>query len=311
MQTSASLKGVGTVLWACLVLALNPQDGTLLEHLVQTVQRRLAAHDFTSKDHMQSMGTIMGSFVFLRLHIEPPLAELIITRVYQGLLLGAGEIAGLHLVLWACASLGYLPAPHMLHCFKDSYAASKKHSAANLVQCDSSVVRSLAVLGVLDMDYFKMVILRCPPQLLRDADAQQLHQALQALQPSDKSTAAYAEWSQVRSFCCAQLCCNPTSCTSCLCKDTEVRDIHTTYEAMSAQQHVLATTMHVINTVSFCSMTNKSNIANIQCEAYHRRFWTASAVTCRLRIMCDWSGPCQSCLQPGLRVKCTSSMSSS
>ncbi|KAL0050056.1 hypothetical protein WJX82_003636 [Trebouxia sp. C0006] len=62
----------------------------------------------------------------------------------------------------------------MLHCFKDSYAASKNHSAANLVQCDSSAVWSLAVLGVLDMEFFKM-----------------------ALQPSDKSTPAYAEWSQV------------------------------------------------------------------------------------------------------------------
>ena len=175
MQTSASLKGVGTVLWACSVLGLNPQDGTLLEHLMQTVQQRLASHDVTSKEHMPSIGTIMGSFVFLRLHIEPPLAELMITRVYEGLLLGAGEITGLRLVLWACASLGYLPAPHMLHCFKDSYAASKNHSAANLVQCDSSAVWSLAVLGVLDMEFFKMVILRCPRQLLRDADAQQLH----------------------------------------------------------------------------------------------------------------------------------------
>ncbi len=263
-QTSASLQGVSTVLWAFSILGLNPQDGTLLEHLVQTVQQCLTAHGFTSKDHMQSMCTIMGSFVFMRLHVERPLAELIITRFYQGLLLGAGELQGLRLVLWACASLGYLPAPHMLHCFKDSYAASKKHSDAFLVQCDSSVVWSLAVLGVLDMDFFKMVILRCPRQLLRNADAQQLHQALQALQPSDKSTPAYAEWSEVRLLCCAQLSHSWTSGTRCLCKDTEVRDIYTTYEAVSAQQHMRATTMHVIHTIWFCSMTNKSDIVYMQ-----------------------------------------------
>ncbi|DBA81044.1 TPA: hypothetical protein ACH3X2_007246 [Trebouxia sp. C0005] len=197
-QTSAILHGVDSVLWACSTLGLNPQDGTLLEHLAQMVQQHLTACDFTSKDHMRSLGTIMASFTFFRLHVEPPLAELIITRFHQGLLLGATpDPQSLRLVLWACASLGYLPAPHMLHCFKDSYAASQKHSDPFLVQCDSSVVWSLAVLGVLDMDFFKMVILRCRRRLLRAAHVQQLHQALYALQPLTKNTPAYKEWSEV------------------------------------------------------------------------------------------------------------------
>lgn len=216
-QTSAILHGVDSVLWACSTLGLNPQDGTLLEHLAQMVQQHLTACDFTSKDHMRSLGTIMASFTFFRLHVEPPLAELIITRFHQGLLLGATpDPQSLRLVLWACASLGYLPAPHMLHCFKDSYAASQKHSDPFLVQCDSSVVWSLAVLGVLDMDFFKMVILRCRRRLLRAAHVQQLHQALYALQPLTKNTPAYKEWSEVSLLCYAQLPCIWTSGTHCL-----------------------------------------------------------------------------------------------
>ncbi len=203
-QTSASLHGVDSVLYACSTLGLNPQDGSLLEHLAQRVQQHLTACEFSSKDHMRSLSTIMASFTSFGLHVDPPLAELIITRFYQGLLLGAGDPQSVRLVLWACASLGYLPAPYMLHCFKDSYAASKKHSDAFLVQCDSSVVWSLAVLGALDMDFFKMVILRCPRRLLRDAHVQQLHQALYALQPLVNSAPAYAEWSEVRLRRCAQ-----------------------------------------------------------------------------------------------------------
>ncbi len=203
-HTSATLHGVDSVLYGCSTLGLNPRDGLLLEHLAQIVQQQLTACEFSSKDHMRSLSTIMASFTFLGLHIEPPLAELIITRVYQGLLLRAGDPQSVRLVLWACASLGYLPAPHMLHCFKDNYAASKKHSDAFLVECDSSVVWSLAVLGALDMDFFKMVILRCQRRPLRDAHVQQLHQALYALQPLVNSAPAYAEWSEVRLRCCAQ-----------------------------------------------------------------------------------------------------------
>lgn len=196
-QASATLQGASNVLTACEALCLNPRDGLVLECLVQVMKRHLAAESFDSKYHMQSLSAIMGSFASLRLHIQPAFAELIVTEFYQGLLHGGADDAkGVSVILWACASLGYLPPPYMLECLKKSYATSKKPT---LLQCtDTTVLWSLAVLGMLDMEYFKIVILRRPRQLQQIADVQRMHQALHTLRPADKNSAAYAEWSEVR-----------------------------------------------------------------------------------------------------------------
>ncbi len=208
-QASATLQGASNVLTACEALRLNPQDGLVLEHLVQIMKRHLSAESFDSKDHMQSLSVIMGSFASLRLHIQPAFAELIVTEFYQGLLHGADEPKGVSTILWACASLGYLPPPYMLECLKKSYATSKKPT---LLQCESSTVLwSLAVLGMLDMDYFKMVILRCQRKLLQIADVMRMHQALHALRPLDKNSAAFTAWSEVRPH--SLLICSNTSWT--------------------------------------------------------------------------------------------------
>ncbi|DBA88400.1 TPA: hypothetical protein ACH3X2_004893 [Trebouxia sp. C0005] len=143
---------------------------------------------------MQSLSVMMFAFASLRLHIEPAVAELIITRFYQGVVQGEDQPQGLNNILWTCATLGYLPPPHMLQCFKESYATSKKPF---LLQHDSTVAWSLAVLGALDMEYFKTMLLRFPRRVLLHATVGQLYQALQALRPSDKSTPAYTEWFEV------------------------------------------------------------------------------------------------------------------
>ncbi|DBA73297.1 TPA: hypothetical protein ACH3X1_011353 [Trebouxia sp. C0004] len=193
-QTSATLQGLSSVLWACGVLGLNPGDGDFIEHAVHIIKKELAVDEFDSKEHMQSLSVMMFAFASLRLHIQPAVAELIISRFYQGVVQGADEPQGLNNILWTCATLGYLPPPHMLQCFKKSYAASKKPF---LIQHDSTVAWSLAVLGVLDMEYFKTMILRFPRRMLLNATVGQLYQALQALRPSDESTPAYTEWFEV------------------------------------------------------------------------------------------------------------------
>lgn len=194
-QASATLQGASNVLKACEVLCLNPRDGLVLELLVQVMKRHLSAESFESKYHMQHLSVIMGSFACLQLHIQPAFAQLIVTEFYQGLLHGADDPNGVSVMLWACASLGYLPPPYMLECLKKSYATSKK---PNLLKCnDSTVLWSLAVLGVLDMELFKMLILRRPRQLQQIADVQRMHQALHTLRPLDNMSAAYTEWSEV------------------------------------------------------------------------------------------------------------------
>ena len=208
-QASATLQGASNVLKACEVLCLNPRDGLVLELLVQVMKRHLSAESFESKYHMQHLSVIMGSFACVQLHIQPAFAQLIVTEFYQGLLHGADDPNGVSVMLWACASLGYLPRPYMLECLKKSYATSKK---PNLLQCnDSTVLWSLAVLGMLDMEVFKILILRRPRQLQQIAGVQRIHQALHALRPLDKISAAYTEWSEVRPH--SLLICSNTSWT--------------------------------------------------------------------------------------------------
>ena len=197
-QTSATLPGLSSVLWACGVLGLNPGNGDFIEHAVQIIKQEVAVDGFDSKEHMESLSVIMFAFASLRLHIQPAVAELIITRFYQGVVQGADEPQGLNNILWTCATLGYLPPPHILQCFKKSYNTSKKPF---LIQHDSTVAWSLAVLGVLDMEYFKTVILRFPRRVLLNATVFQLYQALQALRPLDESTPAYSEWLEVSRLC--------------------------------------------------------------------------------------------------------------
>ena len=196
-QQSATLQGLSSVLWACGVLGLNPGNGDFIEHAVQIIKQQLAVDEFDSQEHMQSLSVMMFAFASLRFHIEPAVAELIITRFYQGVAQGADQPQGLSNILWTCATLGYLPPPHMLQCFKKSYARSKTF----LLQHDSTVAWSLAVLGVLDMEYFKTLILMFPRRVLLDAAVGQLYQALQALRPLDKSTPAYTEWFEVSRLC--------------------------------------------------------------------------------------------------------------
>ncbi len=147
-QASATLQGANNVLTACEALRLNLRDGFVLEHLVQIIKRHLSAESFDSKYHMQSLSVIMSTFASLQLHIQPAFAELIVTEFCQGLVHGADDPQGVSAILWACASLGYLPPPYILECLMKSYATSKKSA---LLQCESSTVLwSLAVLGILD-----------------------------------------------------------------------------------------------------------------------------------------------------------------
>ena len=208
-QASATLQGASNVLTACEALCLNPRDGLVFERLVQVMKRHLSAESFDNKHHMQHLSVIMASFAHLQLHIQPAFAELIVTEFYQGVLHGADCAHGVSMILWACASWGYLPPPYMLECLKKSYATSEK---LPLLQCDdSTMLWSLTVLGMLDMEFFKIMILRRPRQLQQIADVQRIHQALHALRPLDKISAAYTEWSEVRPH--SLLICNNISWT--------------------------------------------------------------------------------------------------
>ena len=64
---------------------------------------------------------------------------------------------------------------------------------------------------MLDMEFFKVMILRRPRQLQQIAGVQRIHQALHALRPLDKISAAYTEWSEVRPH--SLLICSNTSWT--------------------------------------------------------------------------------------------------
>lgn len=198
-QSAATHQGASNVLWACGSLKINPGNGVLLFHLLQLMHKQLAQpadNDDDATAHMQSLSMTMCALAMMRLHIKPSLAELFITRFYEGLVAGADEPQGLINVLWACASLGYLPPPHMLQRFKESYASSKKPF---VVQHDSTMLWCLAVMGFLDMEFFKTVMLRLPRrQKMHNAALQQVYQALQSLRPSDEGTPAYTEWSEVK-----------------------------------------------------------------------------------------------------------------
>ena len=173
------------------------------------MKRHLSAESFDNKHHMHYLSVIMAAFAHLQLHIQPAFAELIVTEFYQGLLHGADGAHGVSMILWACASWGYLPPPYMLECLKKSYATSEKPP---LLQCnDSTMLWSLTVLGMLDMEFFKIMILRRPRQLQQIADVQRIHQALHALRALDKISAAYTEWSEVRPH--SLLICNNISWT--------------------------------------------------------------------------------------------------
>ncbi|DBB08174.1 TPA: hypothetical protein ACH3X3_008360 [Trebouxia sp. C0006] len=208
-QASATLQGASNVLTACKALCLNPRDALVFERLVQVMKRHLSAESFDNKHHMHYLSVIMAAFAHLQLHIQPAFAELIVTEFYQGLLHGADGAHGVSMILWACASWGYLPPPYMLECLKKSYATSEKPP---LLQCnDSTMLWSLTVLGMLDMEFFKIMILRRPRQLQQIADVQRIHQALHALRALDKISAAYTEWSEVRPH--SLLICNNISWT--------------------------------------------------------------------------------------------------
>lgn len=200
-------QGISNVLWSCSTLHMNPLNGRLLETLVGLLRTWLQGEQIDVPD-MQSLSVVMCAFATMRLHIDASIAELIVRRFYEGLLKGADQqqtipmlsyTQGVSTLLWACSSLGYSPPPHMTQQFMHSYANSQQPF---LIQHDTTILYSLAVLGALTMDWFKATVDRLPQARLDAPTLQQLYIALQALRPPDVHSSAHKDWLQVRVFLC-------------------------------------------------------------------------------------------------------------
>ena len=174
---SATLQGASSVLWSCSALGINPGNGVLIRSCLETIERSIKTTPLPLQD-MQSMSMTMCALAHMRLHIKPALAELMVTKVYLGLLQGMSAPLAIANILWACATLGYAPQGYMLQRFKQSYASSTRRMSA---QHDSTVGWSLAVLGALDMSFFTRIVLRTLHSSPHsDKNAQMLYQALQS-----------------------------------------------------------------------------------------------------------------------------------
>ena len=198
-------QGISNVLWACSTLHMNPLNGRLLKTLVGLLQAWLQEEQSDIPD-MQSLSVVMCAFATMRLHVDAKIAELVVRRFYEGLVKGADSqhqipmlscTQGVSTLMWACASLGYCPPPHMTQQFLHSYANSQQPYS---IQHDTTILYSLAVLGALTMDWFKATVNRLPQARLDAATLQQLYIALQALRPPDVYSSAHQDWLQVRIF---------------------------------------------------------------------------------------------------------------
>lgn len=196
-------QGISNVLWACSTLRMNPLNGNLLETLVALLKTWLHDKQIDVPD-MQSLSVAMCAFATLRLHVHAAIAELIVRRFYEGLVMGEARkqpmpllscTQGVSTLMWACASLGYCPPPHMLRQFMRSYASCQQPYS---IQHDTTILYSLAVLGALTMDWFKATVQRLPHTRLNAPTLQQLYMGLQALRPQDTCSPAYKDWLQVR-----------------------------------------------------------------------------------------------------------------
>ena len=67
---------------------------------------------------LQSFQNIMWGFGTLRFFVPPQLAETIVAALHRGVVQGSDDPQAIHNILWACATLGYVPSKHMLQDFK-------------------------------------------------------------------------------------------------------------------------------------------------------------------------------------------------
>ena len=194
-------QGISNVLWACSTMRMNPLNGGLLASLVAQLETWLSDEASDVVNNMQCLSVVMVAFATLRFY-TPSVAELVVRRFHEGLLKGSDQPQGLSNLIWACASLGFCPPPHMLHQFMQSYTKSQQ---PYLIQHDTTLLYSLAVLGALTMDWFKATVQRLPNTRLSPPTLQQLYIALQALRPQDSDSPKYKDWLQVwLCFCACQ-----------------------------------------------------------------------------------------------------------
>ena len=67
---------------------------------------------------LQGFSNIMGGLATLRFFVPPQLAETIVAALHRGVMQGSDDPWAIRRVLWACATLGYLPSTRMLEDFK-------------------------------------------------------------------------------------------------------------------------------------------------------------------------------------------------
>lgn len=181
-EASANAQSASSVLWAFSHLGCDPGNGDLIRSCLDTSEQGIKTN--TGLGHgVECLGITMSTLAHIKLHINPALAELIVTRVYQALLQGVSHPQTIASVLRACATLGYAPPHCMLRRFQESYVDSKQILPGKL---DRSVGWSLAILGALDMSFFTHIMLRNMRNMSGDPNdtmVDQLHRALQSLTP--------------------------------------------------------------------------------------------------------------------------------
>ncbi|KAL3146839.1 hypothetical protein ABBQ38_014813 [Trebouxia sp. C0009 RCD-2024] len=188
----ATPQGISNVLWSCSTLRINPLNGGLLATIVALL-KTWQSDSFNGASNMQSLAVVMTAFATMRLHIDASVAELLLKRFYEGTLQGADEPQGLSNLLWACASLGFCPPPHMTRQFMHSYRTSRQ---PYMVQHETIILYSLAVFGALTTEYFKVTLQKLHGQQLDPPSLSQLYIALQALRPLDSESPAHKDWLQ-------------------------------------------------------------------------------------------------------------------
>ena len=67
---------------------------------------------------LQSLQNVMWGLATLRFFLPPQLAETAVATLHRGVMQGFDDPQAVRNILWACATLGYVPSSRMLEDFK-------------------------------------------------------------------------------------------------------------------------------------------------------------------------------------------------
>ena len=88
-------------------LSLNPGNDTFSQSCLRIVRQRLGTGGL-GPESMGAMATIMHTFADMKLHIEPAVAELLVSKAFESMK-SIGDLSNTCALICACAKLGYAP----------------------------------------------------------------------------------------------------------------------------------------------------------------------------------------------------------